>query len=81
MRELEPWALLLREVPNHRRNHELLQWPPSDICVVLSLLAAQESWTDPSAGRGGLQKKKVSFQLQYVCCLLAGELHATDAFL
>lgn len=38
----------------------------SDICVLFSFLAAQESWTDASAVRGGLQKKKVSFQLQYV---------------
>lgn len=38
----------------------------SEVCVLSSVLAAQESWSDPSTGRGGLQKKKVSFKLQYV---------------
>lgn len=33
----------------------------SDICILFCLLAAQESWTDSTAGKGGLQKKKVSF--------------------
>lgn len=54
---------LLMGVPNH----ELQLWPssPSVTSVCCSLLTAQESWTDPSV-RGGLQKKKVSFRLEYV---------------
>lgn len=65
-RELEPKGLLLKEVLNCARIVAAASFSQSEVCVLSSVLAAQESWSDPSTGRGGLQKKKVSFQLQCV---------------
>lgn len=41
MGELESWALLLREVPNHASNYELLLWPPT---LSLTFVSCSVSW-------------------------------------